>query len=316
MGYYHYWGHLNYQEALAVFNRVVKADPNRADIIVGIGYVERRMGLLAEAAESLRRAYELDPLSWILVYDRGETAVLLRRYDEAEQHFRRAVALDPEWLRPYGFLAMLAVQRDGDLEAGRAILGEAVQAGAAADDDPFGPYAWLLIDRVSRDWETATNRIRNEGWDVVATQFFYLPSEFIIAEYQRYDGSLEDADRSYRLAEAHLLAELEERPEDERVHSTLGRVYAGLGDKTAAIEHGQMGVDLLPVEKEAYRGAFRLEELAMIHAVLGNVDEAIEILGRLTSEPSYLSSQLLRLDPTWDQIRDHPRFQALLDFYD
>ncbi len=32
--------------------------------------------------------------------------------------------------------------------------------------------------------------------------------------------------------------------------------------------------------------------------------------------PSELTPTGLRLDPTWDSLRDHPRFQALLEKYE
>ena len=71
----------------------------------------------------------------------------------------------------------------------------------------------------------------------------------------------------------------------------------------------------MPVEEEAYRGAFRLEDLAMIYAALGDGDAAIDVLDRLADHPTYISRQLLRLDPAWDTLRDHSRFAALVQRY-
>ena len=50
--------------------------------------------------------------------------------------------------------------------------------------------------------------------------------------------------------------------------------------------------------------------------MVGEYDAAIEQLEYLLSIPSTVSVPLLRIDPTWDRLRDHPRFQALLAKYD
>ena len=47
----------------------------------------------------------------------------------------------------------------------------------------------------------------------------------------------------------------------------------------------------------------------------GDVDAALDEIERLLARPSWLSVHTLRLDPRWDPIRDHPRFQALLARY-
>jgi tetratricopeptide (TPR) repeat protein len=207
------------------------------------------------------------------------------------------------------------VLRDGDLDAGRAILTEAVRAGAFLEDDVFGPYAWLVIDRLSRDFDSASRRVRDEGWDPVESQFFYWPAAFILGEYHRFAGRHVEAGAAYRAAEAELVDQLAQRPDDPRLHSTLGRVYAGLGERTPALEHGQHAVSLMPVENEAYRGTFILEDLAAIHATVGDQDEAVRLLERVADLPTYLSAHVLRLDPVWDALRSHPRFEETVGTY-
>jgi hypothetical protein len=45
-------------------------------------------------------------------------------------------------------------------------------------------------------------------------------------------------------------------------------------------------------------------------------DAAIDLLDYLLSIPSWVSVPQLRLHPMWDPLRDHPRFQALLERYE
>jgi len=68
----------------------------------------------------------------------------------------------------------------------------------------------------------------------------------------------------------------------------------------------------MPISREAYRGAFRAEDLARVHALVGDPDAAIDLLEELLAKPTRLCAQVVRLDPAWDPLRSHPRFQALL----
>ncbi len=55
---------------------------------------------------------------------------------------------------------------------------------------------------------------------------------------------------------------------------------------------------------------------ARILAQAGELDAALDEIEQLLAGPGYLSVHTLRLDPRWDPIRAHPRFQALLAKYD
>ena len=51
-------------------------------------------------------------------------------------------------------------------------------------------------------------------------------------------------------------------------------------------------------------------------AQAGEVDAALDEIEELLAGPGFLSVHTLRLDPRWDPIREHPRFQALLAKYE
>ncbi len=70
------------------------------------------------------------------------------------------------------------------------------------------------------------------------------------------------------------------------------------------------------MSKEAYQGAYRVEDLARIYAMVGEYDAAIDQLERLLALPSITAVPMLRIDPVWEPLREHPRFQALLAKYE
>ena len=57
----------------------------------------------------------------------------------------------------------------------------------------------------------------------------------------------------------------------------------------------------------------RAEDLARVQALVGDPEAAIDILDDLLTRPSRPCVPLVRLDPAWDPLRKHPRFQALRD---
>jgi hypothetical protein len=68
----------------------------------------------------------------------------------------------------------------------------------------------------------------------------------------------------------------------------------------------------LPVEKDAWRGSFRLADLAHIYAMVGEKDKAVDLLQRLLTIPSEFSVPYVRLDPRWKSLRGNKRFDDLL----
>ena len=71
-------------------------------------------------------------------------------------------------------------------------------------------------------------------------------------------------------------------------------------------------MELLPVTKDALWGPRVMAFLAGVYAFLGEPDSAVDRAKYLLSIPSPLSIGLLQVDPEWDSVRSHPRFQRLL----
>ena len=100
-----------------------------------------------------------------------------------------------------------------------------------------------------------------------------------------------------------------------RCNSALGIAYAGLGRKDEAIREGKKAVELYPVSKDADEGQSVVLDLAVIYTMVGEYEAALDEIEYLLSIPSETSVPWLRLDPIWDPLREHPRFQELLEKY-
>ncbi len=96
----------------------------------------------------------------------------------------------------------------------------------------------------------------------------------------------------------------------------MGIAYAGLGRARDAVIAGRRGTELLPVEVDAVSGPIAVQDLALIHLMIGDESAALEKLDYLLARPSWISVPLLRLDPRWKPLWDHPGLERLARKYD
>ncbi len=316
LGWYHYWGYLEYDRALAEFAIAQKSQPNSSDLFVGIGAVQRRQGKMREALANFIKASELDPRSARRARDVADTYQLVRNPVEASRYFDRAILLTPDWAIPYAEKARwVNLRLEGSPEKARAVLEEARSVGLA--EDPVIAYTWVLLDILDGHHQAALDRLGVVSLELLhQDQWLYVPKAQLYAQIYGLMGNRERERAYYDSASTMLETRIQQRPDDERLRSALGIAYAGLGREEDAIREGELAVELLPMSKEAWRGAYRVEDLARIYTMVGEDDAATDELQSLLAVPSPMAVPWLRIDPIWDPLRDNPRFQALLAKYE
>ncbi len=95
LGVFFYWGHRQYDEALAEFNRTLELQPNNASARQFCGWVYRRRGEWERSITDVRRAQELDPRDAQIPANLGATYAMLRQWKDAEQVGSNALVIDP-----------------------------------------------------------------------------------------------------------------------------------------------------------------------------------------------------------------------------
>jgi tetratricopeptide (TPR) repeat protein len=315
-GWYHYWGHLNYDRALAEFAIAQKSQPNNASLLTGIAAVQRRQGKMVQALANFIKASELDPRWAEGALGVADTYSLLRNPVEAARHYDRAIFLSSDWPIAYALKARsLYLRLEGSTERARPVLEEAQSAGLA--EHPWIAHTWVLVDMLDGDYQAALDRLALVSSDVLLEdQTLYVPKAQLYAQIYGLMGNRQREQAYYDSTRSMLETKIQERPGDERLRSALGIAFAGLGRKEDAIREGELAVELLSMSKEAWRGAHRVEGLARIYAMVGEYAAAIDRLESLLGVPSPTSVPMLRIDPAWNPLRDHPRFQALLAKYE
>jgi serine/threonine protein kinase/tetratricopeptide (TPR) repeat protein len=317
LGQYYYHGHLDYDRALKQFATGRKILPNNTGLLSYIGYVQRRQGKFEQALANFKRASELNPLSHISAWDVGTTSMYLRKYPEAERYCDQAIPLAPDLSFAYYCKGWLYLCWEGSTEKARAILEEALQSIRSAET-PRILNLLVNIDVFDGNYQEALDRLSLKSQDIDNQDYvddveYFIPNALLYARIYGYMNKTELARKYYDEARSILESKINERPEHARFHSVLGIAYAGLGRKEDALREGMRGVELLPVSKETMRGPCRVEDLARIYVMVGEFDEAIDLLEFLLAVPGKVSKHILRLDPVWDPVRNHPRFKKLIE---
>jgi tetratricopeptide (TPR) repeat protein len=307
LGYYRYYGQLDFTGALEEFRQAEKGLPNNVDITTAIAYIQRRLGHWEEAIAGLRRTIELDPRNTNGYNSLAQTYSGLRRFPEALATLDRLLAWEPTNAEALGRKAG-ALWATGDLRAVEPLL-----ANPSIDPGLRAGQAWwqrryaTAIEILSSELAAETKRGGRTG---------YL--KLSLALTQQRAGDVAAARATYQSAVQDLQRDLEKIGPNSFpagwTHALLGQAHAGLGEAAPAIAEGRKAMAMQATSKDFWVGPGREENMAAIYALLGDADHAIPILERLLQIPYGdvpITPAALRLDPVWDQIRNDPRFQEL-----
>ncbi len=309
IGHYHYWGFLDYNRAMEEFAIAERVAPNSILLLIGMGAVRRRQGRVEDALVYFRRAREVDPRSTQPISSVAETLAMLRRFDEAAAAVDSTIMLSPDTPYPRILAAVVRLACCADTARAQRAIDEGRRVGIPSEYlDAFDG----LIAFLKRDYAVMLTLVEGRPF-VRNDQYRFLPTAFSQGVALRGLGDSTRANAAFEAAVEELDSLITERPDDERLHSSLGVTYAMLGVEDEALRAARRGVELLPFEREAWRGGYRLADLATVFAQFGRADSAAYYLEFLLDHPGDVTVPLLRLDPTWDPIRDTPEFRRLVE---
>jgi len=313
LGYYHYWCRQDFGQALAEFAIAERDLHSDARILAVVAAILKRQGKMGQTVEHYKRAFELSPQDASLPHEIGCALMTTRDYSQAERYYDRSIALAPDQVLAYICAAWNHWLWKGDMEGARHTL-EAIpdRATRGSHLTSAARFERFRLELFARNYQEALDILAPAPSAFVERQWWFIPKALLEAFIYRLMGNETRAHDRYESALAVLRDEVKQRPSDERVRASLGVALAGLGRKEEAIREGEFAVELMPVSKNAVVGPYRVEDLAFVYALVGEHDKAIDRLEYLLSIPFWNSVQMLRLDPRWDALREHPRFRQLL----
>jgi TolB-like protein/Flp pilus assembly protein TadD len=305
LGFFDYYCLRDFDGALAQLGVAHERAPNDANALLAMGLVKRRQGQIDESIALQREAAALDPLNQDIWVNLGRGLRGLRRFDEARTMIDRAHALAPNDME---ILAQRAETyfAQGDLTTAWKIM-------EPLDFPPtergFGAKLVLLI--FQRRYDEAERMVLAALARKDIPPLMVAIGHSSLGHLHLVKGDRAGAESLFSQAESELKQLRAAGNDGVFLRSSLLEVEANLSHQ----EEARALIDsLLETDRGDLWQLPRTEEsIARAYVALHDFDRAIPLLQHAISAPAADSLTLayLRTDPSWDPIRNDPRFQKL-----
>jgi tetratricopeptide (TPR) repeat protein len=232
------------------------------------------------------------------------TYIFLRRPAEARLVADRALALAPRNPNLVQIRAMIPLS-EGDLAGARQVLRSATQV-APEDLAATMAVTWDLGWALDEPGQRLALSLGPEAFDGDRALW-----GVVRAQLHAWRGDAAQSRAWADTAARHFASQLRASPNDDYRHVFRGLALAYLGRHAEAVAAGERGLALKPVSADARNGAYNVHQLARIHLLAGQHEQALDRLESLMRIPYYLTPAWLRIDPTFAPLRGHPRFERL-----
>ncbi|HCP90493.1 MAG TPA: hypothetical protein DIT76_00365 [Spartobacteria bacterium] len=306
--YYH--GNRDYvraREELAIARRTI---PNNAEVYSITSWIDGRQGQWEEAVKNQEKAAELDPRNSKILNALAVLYDVLRRYDQEEVVFDRAIAANPSSTAYFQMMRAEIELEKGNIKTARSGL-DSLPAGY----DPDGAVTSTRINLAlyARDPAAAAKILAaSKLEELVGGAGSLLPRNWFEALIARAQGDAQKTREAFSAARLKMEAKLHDQPDDGVLLAMLGLIDAGLSRKQEALAEGLRAVELRPISNDAVDGAAVIANLAMIYTWVGDIDSAIERLAFLAKTPGGPDYGQLKFDPVWDAVRGDVRFTKIV----
>ena len=306
-----YWGHLDYNGALAEIELARRTLPNDPHLLVLTGSIQRRQGHWEESTRTFERAAELEPRNFGVVQSIQGNYATLGRYAEQQVWLARSLALQPDDPATKAILAAVDFESRADTRPLHQTI-DSLRVTNPTSVRDFDHW-WLHCALAERDAAAATDALNaaqgdpiNLGNDIFCPRPFV---EGVIAQMAKNDDKARSAFIAARAEQEKIV---EAQPDFGPPWCVLGLIDAALGRKEEALNEGRHAIELMPVKKDALRGSALIKYLAMIAAWAGDKNLACQQLASVVPPPSPVTYGQLKLMPFWDPLRGDPRFEQIV----
>jgi tetratricopeptide (TPR) repeat protein len=316
--------------AEAACQRALEIDDESAEVRVVLGYLYIASGKYENALHELHASLEDNENLADAYIGLGRTYEALNRLDEAEANYRLAIDTDVSYWGSFNAMGNFLFAQSRFVEAAefyQMYINRSDNDGPALSNLGAAYYLAGEFRKAASAWEQAIKvRPTRSVYSNTGTMYFYLgdfekaadryamaanmaPNDYVVwgnlaDAYQHSEKFAGVADVTYKRALQLTEATLEVNPNDAEAMSFVAYFQARLGNSRVALEMDAAARDKAPNTMYVYYNS------ALVHAILGNAERAIEAMERavdLDYQP-----ELLRLDPAFAELQDEERFRQLV----
>ncbi len=257
----------------------------------------RRMGRWEEAYDHMKIMADAEPMDAVAQYDFASTCESMRKYEEAEEIYKKAIELKPDYFHSYYRLAYMYLRWQGNIEKAREVI-----------DD-----SWNRIEDTTRwDWLLVSLNVMEGDFEALLSE----PASFSSKAWFYWVQDKIDTSKIYWDS---MLIETDEYFENNIPTSNeigyYGVIQARLGNREKALENVQKAMNMMPMSKDAFDGMNNIIALFDCYVHLKDFDKAIEQAEKILQTPAYFDLGMLLLDQDMRHLIKVPDFSRLVQEY-
>jgi TolB-like protein/predicted Zn-dependent protease len=318
LAYYQFLVLHDYELAKTTFRQVGKMLSGSGEVPAALAWIARRQGHWDETIAYYEQALVLDPRNAELLVQAAGNYTDLRKFDAALKLCDRALDIQPN---DSGLMAFKAgiYQGQGNLEEAAKLLPD-----VSAENPSLFVFGGKVTQlRLERKLSEAVRLLQTR-----VTQYHFgaelekgaFTVFLAVAQHVARDsaGAKITAEQARKILEPLC----RDQPDNDFAATCLSQAYAVLGDKNSALKEAERAIALKPSAQYGASSPGLNENLALVRTIIGEHTGAVSILAPLLDVPYSSSSSLygtpitpalLKLDPTWDPLREDSAFRKLYE---
>jgi serine/threonine protein kinase/Flp pilus assembly protein TadD len=300
---FRYYGAHDFAGAEKELRLAAPSLPNDPSLFELTALAERRLGKWAAAIADGEKTVNLDPHQPARLLSLAESYHAVRKFAEAEAVADRAIrALPPKSTDPFSWLKSDTALGRNDPKTACAALRSAT---GGLPETRVRLIRLLIFRKQFAEAEHELAALPSAGRGNERT----LIAKGLIARSHN-----DEAQAREDFANAHkvLLKELKEKPDNPELLGEMGPIAAMAGEKDEALRVARRAVELVPAASDRIDGPGYETSLAKTYAILGDTEQALTLLERVSQLPCGPLTGELLLDPAWDNVRNDPRFAKIV----